>query len=50
MKTLAWVLLLLCTAATPLRAAELELDSSLNETVLMIPKKGLFTIKLETTL
>jgi dienelactone hydrolase len=50
MKTLAWVLLLLCTAATPLRAAEPELDSSLNETVLMIPKKGLFTIKLETTL
>ena len=50
MKTLALVLLLLCTAATPLGAAELKLDSSLNETVLMIPKKGLFTINLETTL
>ncbi len=36
--------------APTLHAQSLELDASLNESVVMVPKKGLFTIGLETTL
>lgn len=42
-------LVFLCCSANSL-AQTIELDASLNETVQIIPKKGLFTIDLETTI
>ena len=42
---------LVCAAKAPIvNAQSLELDTALNESVQVVPKKGLFTIGLETTL
>ena len=40
---------LLCASIFPALAQTGDVDASLNETVLQIPKKGVFTIELETT-
>ena len=42
-------LVFLCSSSATL-AQTIELDASLNETVQLVPKKGLFTIDLETTI
>jgi dienelactone hydrolase len=46
----AFACALLSSATSQLHAQQSEIDPSLNETVLMVPKKGLFTIELETTI
>lgn len=46
----AWVLLGLWAGAHWAAAQSPELDASLNESVVMVPKKQLFTLALETTL
>jgi dienelactone hydrolase len=50
MHSLLRCLALLALLASLLPAAAQELDATLGETVIRVPKKGLFTIQLETTL
>jgi dienelactone hydrolase len=53
MKRLALTVLaaigLLCAIAVPFAATAQDLDASLGETIISVPKKGLFTVDLETT-
>lgn len=46
----AWLLLALWACSLGAAAQTLELDTSLNESVIVVPKKQLFTMGLETTL